>query len=238
MIVIASKTHGDLNFKIQTFLSQKVFDNMAVICLDFKCLFGLPDFRSPSKFRPFATQPFFDYSKSRLVWISEVVCAFPQTNNEYKKLKLSLKIDFKTLFLISVVSLIALISEDSDASPNLDGYSYLFVTDEEQFVKFVPIGFNDNQLIIGTGTRDVLVLDFARTGSGVSDAENKLEKIRRQEQRKTEMLKLVEKLEPQRVYTGRITNFNEITINEETTLAGYRIIILRSTVFIQDRSHK
>ena len=138
----------------------------------------------------------------------------------------------------SVVSLFSLISQDSVAGPILEGYSYLFVTKEKQFVKFARISFVEDKLIIGSGTKDVLVVDFAKTGSGDSDAENKLEKIRRREQRKTEMLELVEKLEPQRVYTGRFTNFNEITITEDSTLAGCRIIILRSTVFIQDRSHK
>ena len=32
---------------------------------------GLPDFRSHSKSKTFATQPLFEHSKSRLVWISD-----------------------------------------------------------------------------------------------------------------------------------------------------------------------
>ena len=37
----------------------------------------LPDFRSHSKSRPFGTQPLFDHSKSRLVWISDPHCIVP-----------------------------------------------------------------------------------------------------------------------------------------------------------------
>ena len=37
---------------------------------------GLPDFRSHSKSRPFATQPLFDHSKSRLVQISDLHCKY------------------------------------------------------------------------------------------------------------------------------------------------------------------
>ena len=43
---------------------------MAAICLDFKWL-GLRISDPIPKSGPFATQPLFDYSKSRLVWISE-----------------------------------------------------------------------------------------------------------------------------------------------------------------------
>ena len=55
-------------FKIWMFLSrfQMVFDKMAPICLDFKC-----PFRAHSKSRPFATQPLYDHSKSKLVQISD-----------------------------------------------------------------------------------------------------------------------------------------------------------------------
>ena len=37
-------------------------------------MIGLLDFRSNSKSGPFASQPLFDYSKSRLVWISDPHC--------------------------------------------------------------------------------------------------------------------------------------------------------------------
>ena len=37
---------------------------------------GLSDFRSHSKTRPFATQPFLDHLKSRLVWISDPHCDY------------------------------------------------------------------------------------------------------------------------------------------------------------------
>ena len=49
-------------FKIRTFLSR------------FQ-MFGLPNFKSHSKFGPFATQPLFDHLKSRLVRISDPHCS-------------------------------------------------------------------------------------------------------------------------------------------------------------------
>ena len=58
-------------FKIRTFLSR------------FQMV-GLPDFRSHSKSEPFLTQPLFDYSKSRLVRISD-----PQCNFDFFKQKLT-----------------------------------------------------------------------------------------------------------------------------------------------------
>ena len=64
-------------FEIQTFLSgfHIVFNKMLAIWQDFK--FQISDFRSHSKFRPFANQPVFDHSKSRLVWNSDpTVAAF------------------------------------------------------------------------------------------------------------------------------------------------------------------
>ena len=39
---------------------------------------GLTDFRSRSKFTPFATQPLFDHLKFRLVWISDPQCILIQ----------------------------------------------------------------------------------------------------------------------------------------------------------------
>ena len=62
-------------FKIQTFLSkfQMVFDKMFPHLSRFQMV-GLPDFRSHSQSRPFATQPLFDNSKSRLVQISDPHC--------------------------------------------------------------------------------------------------------------------------------------------------------------------
>ena len=58
-------------FEIWTFLSrlQIDFDKLS----GFQMV-GLPDFRSCSKSRPFATQPIFDHSKSRLVRISDPHC--------------------------------------------------------------------------------------------------------------------------------------------------------------------
>ena len=52
-----------------------VFEKETPFCLDFKW-YGLPDFRSQSKFRPFANQPLFDPSKSRLVQIPNPGCIY------------------------------------------------------------------------------------------------------------------------------------------------------------------
>ena len=41
---------------------------------------GLPDFRSHSKSRPFATQPLFEHTKSRLVRISDSHCSLTLVN--------------------------------------------------------------------------------------------------------------------------------------------------------------
>ena len=65
-----------------------VFDKMAAIYTDFKCL-GLPDIRSHSKSGPFETQPLFEHSKSRLVRISDPHCKYKKMSQE--KLKNNLK---------------------------------------------------------------------------------------------------------------------------------------------------
>ena len=69
---------------------------------------GLPDFKSHSKSRPFATQPLFDHSKSRLVWVSDPHCAY-SVSHQMKHVssrnmkKIFQKYGFVELYLFDII---------------------------------------------------------------------------------------------------------------------------------------